>query len=138
MAHGVCAGSHERAGDMIRSVWFATLACISVVAGLALAIRTAGTSVSQAPLALEDKVNPNDASLPSLARLPGIGPARARAIVSYRSQVIERGGGGPAFSCAEDLRRIAGIGPATVEAIRPWLRFDSRPADGQVIAGQRP
>jgi competence protein ComEA len=49
-----------------------------------------------------------------LEAVPGIGPARARAIVHER----ERGGG---FARAEDLQRVPGIGPATVERLRPWL-----------------
>lgn len=66
-------------------------------------------------------INPNTAEIPSLIRLPGIGPARARDIVEYRnSPDIEK----PAFKCAADLEKIKGIGPKTAEKIGPYLCFD--------------
>jgi len=65
------------------------------------------------PLAL------NRASAPDLERVPGIGPVRARAIVSDREA---RG----AFESVGALDRVAGIGLATVRALRPHL-FASEP-----------
>lgn len=50
-----------------------------------------------------------------LLLLPGIGPARARAIVEERSR------GGP-FACAGDLARVRGIGPGTVSALAALVR----------------
>jgi competence protein ComEA len=72
-------------------------------------------------IALETRINPNTAPAASLMRLPNIGPKRARAIVEYRRAV---GGPKPAFEKADDLARIKGIGPATVEGVRRWLCFD--------------
>ncbi len=60
-------------------------------------------------------VNINAASRAVLSqRLKGIGPAKAEAIVSYR----EKHG---AFSTVEDLLNVKGIGPKTLEKLRPQL-----------------
>jgi competence ComEA-like helix-hairpin-helix protein len=109
----------------VQSVGFTAAMCLCAVAGLALAARTSGGSCSRAAVEIDGTINPNDASPASLARLPGIGPARARAIVSYRSQLPSQPGR-PIFHRPEDLQAIPGIGPATTEAIRPWLSFESR------------
>jgi competence protein ComEA len=53
-----------------------------------------------------------------LDRLPGIGPVTAKAIVDARRV---RGG----FWKAEDLLDVKGIGPGTLEKIRPYLSFSS-------------
>jgi len=51
-----------------------------------------------------------------LLLLPGIGPARARAIVEERER------GGP-FASVSDLRRVRGVGPATTAALAPLVRL---------------
>lgn len=55
-------------------------------------------------------VDPNTATLRQLERLPRIGPATARAIADGRP-----------YTTVEDLRRVRGIGPATLEELRPLL-----------------
>ena len=50
-----------------------------------------------------------------LAQLPGIGPATARRIVDHRLRH------GP-FGSIEALLDVAGIGPATLLQMRPYLR----------------
>jgi len=62
-------------------------------------------------------VNINDASAAELQRLPGIGPARAARIIEYRSHHGR-------FLRLRDLRRVKGIGPRTLERLRPLLRLD--------------
>jgi competence ComEA-like helix-hairpin-helix protein len=54
------------------------------------------------------------ASAADLEAVPGLGPARARAIVADR----ERHGPLPSVDA---LVRVAGIGPATMARVRPWL-----------------
>lgn len=97
--------------------------------GLALSVGfLAGAGRRQTPLASvrsDERINPNEAPTASLARLPGIGPTRARAIVAFREQRQEQGGGGPVFRSADDLQQVNGIGPATVGRIRSLLWFDS-------------
>lgn len=57
----------------------------------------------------------NEAEWPEFSVLPGIGEALARRIVESRDAQ------GP-FADLEDLRRVRGIGPKTLEQMRPYLR----------------
>jgi len=59
-------------------------------------------------------IDPNTATAAGLEAIPGIGPALAMEIVADRASL------GP-FSSVEDLDRVKGIGPATVEAMRPFV-----------------
>lgn len=70
---------------------------------------------------LDSGVNPNTADFESLVRLPSIGPARAKAIIEYRRQTD-----GAAFENADDLQKIKGIGPKTVDKIRDYLYFNEK------------
>ena len=56
----------------------------------------------------------NDTALEGLILLPGIGPIRASRVLRHRAAH------GP-FSRLEELARIEGIGPRTVERLRPYL-----------------
>jgi competence protein ComEA len=60
------------------------------------------------------EVDVNTADVPELLQLPNIGPALARRIVESRQT------DGP-FADPEDLCRVRGIGPKTLERIRPYL-----------------
>lgn len=53
----------------------------------------------------------NGADAAALEQLPGVGPVTAANIVA------ERDSGGP-FTSVDDLERVSGIGPATIEALR--------------------
>jgi competence protein ComEA len=72
---------------------------------------------------LDGRINPNNATVESLVRLPGLGRGRAGAIVAYRQNVY-REGKHPAFENLQDLRRIRGIGPKTLQGISEWITFD--------------
>lgn len=70
------------------------------------------------PLDPGERLDANRASAPELDRLPGVGPALARAWVEYReTHGVLRG---PA-----DLEAIPGIGPATAERLSALLQFSS-------------
>jgi competence protein ComEA len=56
----------------------------------------------------------NTASAADLDALPGIGPAKAAAILQYRKDH------GP-FAAVDDLARVPGFGPAAVARLRPRL-----------------
>jgi competence protein ComEA len=70
------------------------------------------------------KINVNAAPDYELSMLPGIGPKTAQAIVSNRQQH------GP-FASLDDMTRVSGIGPATVEAIRPYAACASAGKEDQ-------
>lgn len=63
-----------------------------------------------------ESININTANTKELQRLPGIGPAMASRIISYRQQ---RG----AFTRVEDLDNVRGIGAKTLEKLRPQVRL---------------
>lgn len=58
------------------------------------------------------KVNINEADVTGLQNLPGIGPAKAQAILQYRTEH------GP-FKSVDDLNNVSGIGDKTLEKIKP-------------------
>lgn len=62
-------------------------------------------------------ININSADTELLDELPGIGPSRAEAIVEER----EANGD---FENAEDLTRVSGIGPATVDRMRDQVTVE--------------
>ena len=68
------------------------------------------------PLAPGETVDPNRGAKADLQRLPGVGPSLAETLIRIRET---RGG----FEAAEDLLDVTGIGPATLERIRPHLDF---------------
>lgn len=62
-------------------------------------------------------IDVNTASAAALEAIPGVGAKTAAAILSDRE---ENG----AFASVEDLDRVRGIGPATVERLRPFVRVE--------------
>jgi comEA protein len=64
-------------------------------------------------------VNLNTASLEELQYLPGVGETRARAILAARQA---RGG----FKSVDDLMEVKGIGPASLERLRPHARVSGK------------
>ncbi|MBA3482737.1 MAG: helix-hairpin-helix domain-containing protein [Pirellulales bacterium] len=66
------------------------------------------------PLTAKFQVDVNRAEWPEFIQLPGIGPTLAQRLVEER----EANG---AFRELEDLSRVGGIGPRTLERIRPYL-----------------
>ncbi len=79
--------------------------------GGTLGIPVAGASPGVAGGAL---VNINTATEPELETLTGVGPVLGAAIVQYRTDH------GP-FTSVDQLQDVSGIGPATLEALRPQV-----------------
>ena len=67
------------------------------------------------PLADGETIDPNVASAEELDRLPGVGASKALRIVRERDE------NGP-FASVEDLARVTGLGPKSVERLKPHLR----------------
>lgn len=72
---------------------------------------------------LESRIDPNSADWQTLAAIPGLGEKRAKAIVAYRDSVHRPNPARAVFLHPADLLRIRGIGPATVDNLRPYLVF---------------
>jgi len=101
---------------------------IGVSVCICLSIAVAASSLSQMQqsreIKLDSRINPNNASLASLVRLPGVGISRAEAIVAYRANFTKQNDNRPAFETADDLQKVKGIGPKTVQNINQWLKFE--------------
>ncbi|TNC16663.1 ComEA family DNA-binding protein [Georgenia sp. 311] len=73
----------------------------------------AGTAEGVAPA--EAVVDLNTADLAALDTLPGVGPAIAQRILDWR-------GANGSFHSVDELLEVPGIGPATLERLRPKVR----------------
>jgi competence ComEA-like helix-hairpin-helix protein len=102
---------------------FRAAVVIAVIFCLCFSLGGAVTNKSSGTIELEHRINPNVAPATSLMRLPGIGLARAQAIVAYRERFCQSGKGDLAFRDCNDLKNIKGIGPASVDDMCDWLRF---------------
>lgn len=91
----------------------------------AAARSTARPAATEAP-APEGVVNINSASAEELVRIPGIGPARAAAIVQLRERAHR-------FNHPEDLLRVRGIGRVGFRRMRPYLALT-----GETTLASRP
>lgn len=62
-------------------------------------------------------ININTADQTMLESLPGIGPTKAKAIVDFRQK-------NGSFKRIEDLLKVPGIGPKTLDGIRDQIRVE--------------
>jgi len=82
-----------------------------------------------APRGVRFQVDVNTASWPELVQIPGIGRVLAERIVKWREEH------GP-FRTTEQLLQVQGIGPRTLERIRPYLLpLPDDPPDGAAENG---
>ena len=82
------------------------------------------------PLAPGETLDPDEATVSDLLRLPRVGPALARAIVA------DRAARGPFLSLA-GLDRVPGIGPKLLAVLEPYLAFGGgrRPLEASPAGG---
>jgi competence protein ComEA len=73
-------------------------------------------------------INVNEATAGELQRLPRIGPMLSQRIIEERA----RG----AFRSIDDLRRVKGIGPKTLDKLRPFISVHNAPAQLATTAGE--
>jgi competence protein ComEA len=90
----------------------------ALAAALAAAASVAAAPPQERP-SLSGVVNVNTASAEELQLLPGIGEARARALIELRKR---RGG----FKTLDELKEVKGLGDASLEQLRPYVRFDGQ------------
>jgi len=107
----------------VQACAFAVAVCFAVLVSAALAALGFARLRTACSIQLQQTIDLNNAPRASLLRLPGIGTGRAAAIIEYRRNYnIERPSSKP-FGSAQDLQKLKGFGPRTVENISPWLRF---------------
>ena len=87
-------------------------------------VAVAKASAATKPITTGNKLTADDAPLDinratagELQSLPGIGPKLAAAIVAAREE--------KPFASVDDLRRVKGIGPKTLEKVRPFVIIES-------------
>jgi len=88
----------------------AGLLCGLVVAGTGGGAFAAGATPAAA------RVNINSASADELASLPGIGPAKAKAIIDHRSE--------QPFRSPDDLRKVKGIGDKLYDRVKDQITVE--------------
>ena len=111
-------GNSDRAVTSLYA--YITALCICVLLSVFLSVSFFARDKNISDIDISRAINPNTEPLASLLRLPNIGPSLAKAIIEYREKA---GGNNIAFEKAEDLQEISGIGPKTVESMKPWLCF---------------
>lgn len=81
-----------------------------------------GREPSRNNATLLQRIPLNNASAAELERLPGIGPALAQRIIAYR----ETHGN---FRALQDLGHVKGIGPKTLDRLRPLVSLSPQPRE---------
>lgn len=110
--------------NRIQSLAFVISVSICICLSIAFAVSSLSRSQQLYEIKLQRRINPNTAQVASLVRLPGIGISRASAIVAYRRDFAGQKAGRAAFETADDLQKVRGIGPKTVQNISRWLKFE--------------
>ena len=103
----------------VRSMVAAGLLCGLTLGSLAGALAWPGAVQA----AQEQRVDLNAATAEELATLPGIGPAKAKAIVDYRAK--------QRFSTAEELMQVQGVGAKLFEQLKDQITVGSASASGE-------
>jgi competence protein ComEA len=106
-------GKRPSATESRRSGLMLLAAVLTIAMTFSLASR-AGVQQQVTPIRL--RIDPNTAPQGALEALPRIGPALARRIIEARED-------SPILDTDDLDRRIRGVGPATIDAMRPYLRF---------------
>lgn len=118
--HLVAARPFDNSADLDRVPGFGPMTLTRIrplVTATPGATRPAGTkSIPSQP------IDPNTASLTELETLPGVGPKLAQRIIDERAR--------RPFAVLEDLRRVNGIGPKTLEKLRPHIAISPNNRNG--------
>ncbi len=104
-----------------------TPSAVASVSGSTIAVRCPREGASHAEirgparLLYGLKLDLNRVNAAALEALPGLGPARADAILRLRER--------QPFQTVEQLRNVSGIGPVTLKRLRPYLIVDEGGVD---------
>jgi competence protein ComEA len=77
------------------------------------------------------RIDINTATREQLISLPGIGPSRAQAIITFREQ------NGP-FTSVDDLERVQGVGAATLANLRPLITVSAPGSSARPASPETP
>ena len=102
------------------TILLAILITVMVIVTLGIAARRTAPPGEQPRRIVEFRIDINHADEPTLALLPGIGPAIAHRIIDHRRQH------GP-FPNIEALTQVPGIGPRTLERLREFASCSQPP-----------
>jgi competence protein ComEA len=109
-----------------RSAQWALVVLLFLAAGLLLGqILTSlrwGSRPTERERGLAYRIDLNRANRAELLQLPGVGPKKVEEILAYR-----RAYGG--FRSVEELGNVNGIGPATLDQLRPWVCVEAEDED---------
>lgn len=89
---------------------------VARAAGSARVVAAPDAAGSRTPRAAGAPVPVNTAGIDALCTLPGIGPARAQAIIAARQR--------RPFARLADLGRVKGLGPRRIQALAGRVAFD--------------
>lgn len=108
----------------IQSFAFVISACVCALFSISFAVSSLAAVREASGIELDERINPNDAPIASMVRLPGIGISRAEAIVACRDNLSKEGSNSRVFQSCDDLQKVRGIGPKTAQNISQWLKFE--------------
>jgi competence protein ComEA len=94
---------------------------VGLLCGLVLAGPGRGALAAPAPGGA--RIDINSASADELAKLPGVGPAKARAIIEYRSEAP--------FHKLDDLRKVKGIGDKLYDRLKDQITVEPATPKGR-------
>lgn len=114
----------EASQNRIRSFAFVISVSVCALLCTGFAVSSFGAVRQSGVVELDERINPNEASMSSLVRLPGIGISRSEAIAAYRNNFSKEDSSSQAFGNCDDLQKIRGIGPKTAQNISQWLTFE--------------
>ena len=111
-----------------RAVVFAIVLGIFVYLSIRLSVSRTRINELQLPQGsragdLAVRFDPNTATQPELAAMPGIGDKLATSITDFRDRYVTAHPGRVAFVRPDDLLQIRGVGPAKLETLRSHLLF---------------
>lgn len=86
------------------------LCLVSASVSVVVAAESKPVATKSAPISI------NTAGVTELTTLPGIGEVTAKRIIAWRKE------NGP-FKSADDLQKVKGIGPKSVQKIQPLIAF---------------